>query len=726
MRILVLCSDTGVRIGDGKGASLHLRAISHAFAALGHRVEVVGIAPSNPDDARGWTMPVHLVPHPGRSQGPERERRKLAATNAVGRLSHDVAARLRPELIYERLSLFGTAGADLAAATGARHVLEVNALLTAEESAWRGLHLVSLAQEIEQRVIGSADLRVSVSDEVRQAITPAAAGRTSITIPNGVDTEVFAARHDRTRSRAAFGLPRDGVLLGFTGSLRPWHGLDVAVAALAELPERIGLVVAGDGPVRAQLEAQAIELGVEARIHWLGALPHSRVPEMLAACDLALAPYPQLPNFGFSPLKLYEYLAAGTPVVASDIGQIRGALDDGRSGRLVAPGNPAALAAAITAEVAALPAARRRAERAREYALTRHGWADRAARILAAVADVAGQQRTEHRHVTDDVRPGPINGTSQWTAPVGSVRNSPEWPADHPLLTDTALSPFQPAAAELAAGFRVSTVLRHLPGRRVTTLLERETDGHRTVLKVFASPRARGNDRRLRILAASSAAPIVPSSLGTDAQGHVQLVSYHPGVELPQLPDGDFIAGCHRVGIALRRLHDCGAQLDRSWGWSQEIGQLRRHALRSTRTAVDELASVSAAEDPDWVCAHRDCHPGQVVVESTGAVRWIDLDDCTMAPRSLDVGNMVAHLRRENLRGARDLAISDAAELEFLAGYQLASGVQLADLDRWTDVATVRLAALAATRHADRSLHDRMLLGRRPASAATADRLVLR
>ena len=85
MRILVLCSDTGVRIGDGKGASLHLRAIAHAFAALGHQVEVVGIAPSNPDDAHGWTMPVHLVPHPGRSQGLERERRKLAATDAVAR-----------------------------------------------------------------------------------------------------------------------------------------------------------------------------------------------------------------------------------------------------------------------------------------------------------------------------------------------------------------------------------------------------------------------------------------------------------------------------------------------------------------------------------------------------------------------------------------------------------------------------------------------------------------
>ena len=62
---------------------------------------------------------------------------------------------------------------------------------------------------------------------------------------------------------------------------------------------------------------------------------------------------------------------------------------------------------------------------------------------------------------------------------------------DHPLLTDAALRPFQEAATDLAGGSRIVGVLRHLPGRRVTTLLERETDGQRTVLKVFASPRAR-------------------------------------------------------------------------------------------------------------------------------------------------------------------------------------------------------------------------------------------
>jgi Ser/Thr protein kinase RdoA (MazF antagonist) len=285
------------------------------------------------------------------------------------------------------------------------------------------------------------------------------------------------------------------------------------------------------------------------------------------------------------------------------------------------------------------------------------------------------------------------------------------WPADHPLVTDDALRPFEAAAAELADGYRVVRVLRHLNRRRVATLIERESDNRRTVLKVFASPRARGNDRRLRVLAQGPAASIVPGSLGTDRQGHVHLVSYHEGLELVELTDDGFAASCRRVGVALRRLHDCGAVLDRSWGWPEESAQLERQALPSTRAAVHLL--LDGAGDPDgtdWVCAHRDCHPGQVIVEPSGAVRWIDLDDCAMAPRSLDVGNMVAHLRRENLRGARDVEVVAAAERQFLTGYQEASSVELADLDRWVDATLLRLAALAATRHRDRPLHDALLL----------------
>jgi len=194
VRILLLCSDTGVRIGDCKGAALHLLAITSAFAALGHQTEVVGVAANPTGPMEPWDVPQHLVPHPGRAQGPIRELRKRAVVEQVAARGLDAAARLRPHLVYERLSLFGTAGLRVATMTGARHVVEINALLTREEASWRGLHDAKLAQACEGMVLAGADLRVAVSQEIAAEVRPLSGGGPLIVVPNGVDVDLFRDR----------------------------------------------------------------------------------------------------------------------------------------------------------------------------------------------------------------------------------------------------------------------------------------------------------------------------------------------------------------------------------------------------------------------------------------------------------------------------------------------------------------------------------------------------
>ena len=392
MRILVLCSDTGVRVGDGKGAALHLLAITSAFDALGHDVEVVGVAANPNGPLESWPVPCHLVEHPGRAEGELRERRKRETVERVTELAVSVAARLQPDVVYERLSLFGSAGSRVADATGAVHVLEVNALLAAEEARWRGLVAGDLARAIEDEVLRSADLRVAVSEEVAAAVRAVAPEPTEV-VPNGFDSRLFGGTRDRVSARAALGLDHDGPLLCFTGSLRAWHGLDVAVDALPLLPDDVHLVVAGDGPVRDGLACRSVQLGLAERVHWLGQVQHSAIPTVLAASDVALAPYPPLADFAFSPLKLYEYLAAGTPIVASAIGQLPEALAHGRFGRLVAPGDPASLADGIRDVLADPGAATARAAQARGHALAEHAWESRAADIVRAVGVLETEAR---------------------------------------------------------------------------------------------------------------------------------------------------------------------------------------------------------------------------------------------------------------------------------------------------------------------------------------------
>ncbi|HEV8357463.1 MAG TPA: glycosyltransferase, partial [Gemmatimonadales bacterium] len=106
----------------------------------------------------------------------------------------------------------------------------------------------------------------------------------------------------------------------------------------------------------------------------------------LAALDVALLPYPALAGFSFSPLKLYEYLAAGVPIVASDLGQIRTALEGGRWGALVRPGDPSALAQGIRGVLADRIRAEEIAAAGRRVALQEHTW-DQRARALTGLLE---------------------------------------------------------------------------------------------------------------------------------------------------------------------------------------------------------------------------------------------------------------------------------------------------------------------------------------------------
>ena len=267
------------------------------------------------------------------------------------------------------------------------------------------------------------------------------------------------------------------------------------------------------------------------------------------------------------------------------------------------------------------------------------------------------------------------------------------WPVDHPANTDPPLRTWAEGAQELCPEASVVTVLRHLPGRRVATLVE--TTRGMGVLKVFASPRARGNHRRVESLRRSRAGHLVPEPWGVDDAGHVSLVAFVVGEVFESLDDDRFVKTAELAGVALRRLHDSEAALDRTWTVDDELKLLFKRATATTQRDVDLAVERVAhlAEEP-LVSAHRDCHPKQLVSTANG-VSWIDLDDAAMAPSGLDVGNMVAHLRQDSVLGKRSPTASAQAITSFLAGY----GETASDVDSWEQLSLLRLAGLAETRH---------------------------
>jgi glycosyltransferase involved in cell wall biosynthesis len=390
MRIAVVCSDLGIRIPGDKGASVHLTAIATALSRLGNEVALVGVAGRGAPPAEVEPL-LFSDPEPddGHPQGLRRELQRVRFVERVAREAREPLLEFAPDAVYERLSLFGTAGMRLASATGATHALEVNALLAEEQARWRGLRLARRARRRERRVVRAAALRVAVSEELAARVRQIASSGDTVVVPNAVDATAYAHLPERRDARQRMGLPPDAITLGFLGALRPWHGLEYAIDALPRLPNVL-LAIAGDGELRSTLESRARERAVAERVRWLGQLPPAEVPPFLAALDIGLIPYPELRDFAFSPLKLYEYLAAGVPVVASDIGQVGAVLRAMGCGRLVRPGDPAALAEGVMAVLRDPEPSRARAMEARGRALTEHSWEERARRISGFLSSRLG------------------------------------------------------------------------------------------------------------------------------------------------------------------------------------------------------------------------------------------------------------------------------------------------------------------------------------------------
>lgn len=383
MRVAYICADPGVPVFGHKGSSVHVQSVIRGLHRRGATVQLLcartgGSAPADLAD-----VPVHALPRIRHADAAQRERGLLSANTELAWALRRLGAL---DLVYERYSLWSRAGMAFALAHGIPSVLEVNAPLIDEQARHRSLVHRGAAETVARAVLNDAGTVVAVSDPVATwaaARVVARPGAVQV-VPNGVDTDRI--RPARRASQAA------GFTVGFVGTLKPWHGVETLVhafaAGVATTPaDRLLLV--GDGPEAARLYALAHRLGIGDNLEMTGAVDHTQVAGHLQRMDVAVAPYPESPDAYFSPLKLYEYLAAGLPIVASAVGQATDVLDDGANALLVPPGDIPTLAARLARlrDDAALRA--RLGNAARRTAVQRHTW-DAAVRRILTLAGLDG------------------------------------------------------------------------------------------------------------------------------------------------------------------------------------------------------------------------------------------------------------------------------------------------------------------------------------------------
>jgi glycosyltransferase involved in cell wall biosynthesis len=373
----------------------------HALAARGHEV-TLAVRPDSHAPARDPFVFYGLPRIPSLTieiapvTGPPAARRAgyltFAIGRALGRTRQDVVFTrdlglaslllrlprgVRPPVVYEAHTIAADAAAalpDLLTNAPAPGGAKLRRLAARDEWVWR-----------------RADGYVCITEGLRAELERRFAARPSVVVaPDGVRLSPPVPNEDAGESEG----PSDPFTIGYAGHLYPWKGVDLIVEAVTALPDTRGLIVGGHDqePDLARVKAFAEQLDCASRITFTGMLPPHEVAARLRGADVLVLPNPKsaISTAFTSPLKLFEYMASGRPIVASDLPAIREVLTDGRNALLVAPGDPQALVAGIRRikEEAAL--GQRLAAQARRD-VEDYTWSRRAERLEALLTAIAGR-----------------------------------------------------------------------------------------------------------------------------------------------------------------------------------------------------------------------------------------------------------------------------------------------------------------------------------------------
>ncbi len=304
-------------------------------------------------------------------------------------------------LVYQRYSLDNYAGLSLARQHGVPFVCEYNGSEVWIARNWgTPLKYEALAERIELANLNGADLIVVVSAAMRDELVGRGIEAEKILVnPNGVDPERYAPGVDGSAVREALGLG-DRTVIGFIGTFGRWHGAEVLADAygrlLAKRPELAGttrLLMVGDGATMPEVRAAIERHGIGEQVVLTGLVPQEQGPAHLAAMDILASPHVPNPDgtpFFGSPTKLFEYMAMGRGIVASDLDQIGEVLEHDVTAWMVKPGDADALVAGLETLIDDPERRARLGAAARAEVIARYTWREHTRRIIEALKERCG------------------------------------------------------------------------------------------------------------------------------------------------------------------------------------------------------------------------------------------------------------------------------------------------------------------------------------------------
>lgn len=314
-------------LGDG-AEGIHVAEMVKAFRASGHEVRVLSLIGEQTNVAttkqRRWSSVRSWLP------GVAYEFAEIGY-NVPGYLSlRRAVGEFKPDLVYDRYVNYNYSAVGAARAAGVPVFLEVNSPYSYQKQTFdEKLYLAGISRGFERTICTRASRVIVVSTPLKRFLASIGVPESQVVVmPNGADPDVFRPDVDAGPVRRKLGI-EGRTVVGFSGILRPWHGLELLLEAFEQLAPALPdlhLLIVGDGPVRQDVESRAAAAGLSSRVTVTGRLPHSEVREHVAAMDVAVSPRA---TFYASPMKVLEYMAMGKAIVAPAMDNLRDIVSDG-------------------------------------------------------------------------------------------------------------------------------------------------------------------------------------------------------------------------------------------------------------------------------------------------------------------------------------------------------------------------------------------------------------
>ena len=381
MRLAYVCTDKGVPIYGRKGCSVHVQEMLRAFKNLGANITI--FATRTEGDPPGDIKDMALVPLPV-FQTFKNEISIGQCQKANDQLKDFLKQHGPFDFIYERNALWSYAAMEYAHDHSIPGLLEMNAPLIAEQANYRQLVNRQMAEVVVQRTYDAATTILAVSKEVGASLNSSSLKSKVIVVPNGVNQALY-----KTLKTVENTEDHDFIIIGFVGSYKPWHGLANLVTVFSELYERYPqarLLIVGDGPKRAEITQQVRDLGLTEVVEMTGAVSPVDIPRYLQRMHISVAPYPENVKFYFSPLKVFEYMAAGCAVVASRVGQLEDIIEHEVDGLLFDPNDLNQMVEAIKRLIEDVAYRISLGQTARLKILDQYTWEKNAQKVCSIVA----------------------------------------------------------------------------------------------------------------------------------------------------------------------------------------------------------------------------------------------------------------------------------------------------------------------------------------------------